>query len=84
MSNRLNDGLFYLAVLILLGGVVQTPAWAVHEKGTDGSFPWDLHYTGYHDKPVYDKLGKGFFLNVGPTGLRAPCAGPLLPIPRVR
>ena len=44
-------------------------ASAVYEK-KDG-FPWNLTYMGYHDKPVVDKLGGGFFMNVGPTGIRA-------------
>ncbi|MDX1563859.1 MAG: DUF6288 domain-containing protein [Phycisphaeraceae bacterium] len=50
--------------------VVSRPAGAVYEKG-DGSFPWDMTYRSRHDQPITDKLGKGFFLNIGPTGLRA-------------
>lgn len=44
-------------------------AAAVYEK-PDG-FPWNLSLHGDHDKPIIDKLGSGFFMNVGPTGIRA-------------
>jgi len=41
----------------------------VHEKG-DG-YPWNLKLHGWHDRAIAEKLGKGWFMNVGPTGLRA-------------
>lgn len=44
-------------------------AFAVYEK-KDG-FPWNLGLHGEHDKPLMDALGTGFFMNVGPTGIRA-------------
>ena len=44
------------------------PAWAVNEKG---DWPWNLKLHGWHDREVAENLGTGWFLNVGPTGLRA-------------
>ncbi|MBX2850902.1 MAG: hypothetical protein KTR15_04050 [Phycisphaeraceae bacterium] len=49
--------------------VVTVPASAVYEK-QDG-FPWNLKLHGYHDRELAEKLGEGFFMNVGPTGIRA-------------
>lgn len=44
------------------------PASAVNEKG---DWPWNLKLHGWHDREVAEDLGVGWFLNVGPTGLRA-------------
>ena len=44
------------------------PAQAVHEKG-DG-WPWNIKLHGHHDAEVAEATG-GWFLNVGPTGIRA-------------
>ena len=41
---------------------------AVHEKG---DWPWNLKLHGIHDAEVAEELGTGWFLNVGPTGIRA-------------
>ena len=57
------------AVLCLVFCLVTNSAQAVHEKA-DG-FPWNLKLHGWHDRAIAEKLGKGWFLNVGPTGLRA-------------
>ena len=46
------------------------PAWAVYEK-EKGEWPWDLKLHGWHDRAIAEKLGTGWFMNVGPTGLRA-------------
>ncbi|MFU8893974.1 MAG: DUF6288 domain-containing protein [Luteolibacter sp.] len=42
---------------------------AVHERA-DG-WPWNLKLHGPHDAEVAETLGTGWFLNVGPTGIRA-------------
>ncbi|MCM8538701.1 MAG: DUF6288 domain-containing protein [Lentisphaeraceae bacterium] len=44
---------------------------AVYEKQNGDEFPWGMELKGFHDEPVVKKLGKGFFMNVGPTGIRA-------------
>jgi len=67
-GNMFSVSRLYL-VLLLVAGVVTGSAHAVYEK-KDG-FPWNLTYKGYHDKPIVDALGGGFFMNVGPTGIRA-------------
>jgi hypothetical protein len=41
---------------------------AVNEKG---DWPWNLKLHGYHDAEVAEALGQGWFMNVGPTGIRA-------------
>ena len=43
-------------------------AHGVHEKG---DWPWNLKLHGWHDREVAEELGQGWFLNVGPTGIRA-------------
>lgn len=55
--------------LFVLACMFVSPAAAVYEK-KDG-FPWNLKLHGYHDRELADKLGEGFFMNVGPTGIRA-------------
>lgn len=44
------------------------PAPAVNERG---DWPWNLKLEGWHDREIAEDLGTGWFLNVGPTGLRA-------------
>lgn len=44
-------------------------ASAVYEK-KDG-WPWTLKLHGWHDREVAEELGAGWFLNLGPTGIRA-------------
>lgn len=44
------------------------PVSAVNEKG---DWPWNLKLNGWHDREVAEALGTGWFLNVGPTGIRA-------------
>lgn len=56
-------------LLVLFVCLVAGSAGAVHEKA-DG-FPWNLTLKGDYDQPIADKLGSGFFMNVGPTGIRA-------------
>jgi hypothetical protein len=46
----------------------QIPASAVNEKG---DWPWNLKLSGWHDRGIAEELGTGWFLNVGPTGIRA-------------
>lgn len=57
----------YLSAVILILLSLQ-PGRAVMEKG---DWPWNLKLHGWHDRAVAEKLGTGWFLNVGPTGLRA-------------
>ncbi len=57
------------AVLLLAICFTQSIALAVYEK-KDG-YPWNLKLHGWHDRAIAEKLGQGWFLNVGPTGLRA-------------
>lgn len=61
--------MFRCLLLTVLACLVATPASAVYEK-QDG-FPWNLKLHGYHDREIAEKLGEGFFMNVGPTGIRA-------------
>jgi hypothetical protein len=56
------------SVLIGLWASSQTPLSAVNEKG---DWPWNLKLNGWQDREVAEELGTGWFLNVGPTGLRA-------------
>lgn len=55
---------------VLLGLWVASliPAAAVNEKG---DWPWNLKLHGWHDRAIAEDLGTGWFMNVGPTGLRA-------------
>lgn len=43
-------------------------SFAVNEKG---EWPWNEKLHGWHDREIAEALGAGWFLNVGPTGLRA-------------
>ncbi|MFO8028070.1 MAG: DUF6288 domain-containing protein [Opitutales bacterium] len=52
-----------------IGALLALPLSAVNEKN-DG-WPWNLKYHGWHDREVAEDLGQGWFLNVGPTGIRA-------------
>ncbi len=54
-------------VLALLG-VTLGIGQAVNEK-KDG-WPWNLKLNGWHDREITEELGTGWFLNVGPTGIR--------------
>ena len=56
---------------IILCLVMPSTLLAVYEKGNGDEFPWGMKTKGYHDAAVAEKLGKGFFMNVGPTGVRA-------------
>lgn len=55
---------------IALGLLAFPPAvsTAVNEKG---DWPWNLKLQGWHDRAIAEDLGTGWFMNVGPTGLRA-------------
>lgn len=55
-------------VLLMTWAVIQSLAYAVNEKG---EWPWNLKLNGWHDRAVAEDLGTGWFLNIGPTGLRA-------------
>ena len=44
------------------------PVLSVNEK-KDG-WPWNLKLNGWQDREVAEELGSGWFLNVGPTGIR--------------
>ena len=57
----------WMGLLAGLAGSVGV-ASAVHEKG---DWPWNLKLHGWHDREVAEELGVGWFLNVGPTGIRA-------------
>ena len=59
--------------LALAGGLLagtSLSSLAVHER-EGGEWPWNLKLHGYHDAEVAEALGTGWFLNVGPTGIRA-------------
>lgn len=60
----------FRAFPFVLGLLAFAPALsvAVNEKG-DG--PWNLKLHGWHDRAIAEDLGTGWFMNVGPTGLRA-------------
>ena len=55
-------------VLIAALSLLANHALAVNEKG---EWPWNEKLHGWHDRAVAEELGTGWFLNVGPTGLRA-------------
>ncbi len=57
----------FLRILVLLALGV-TPSSAVNEKG---EWPWNLKLNGWHDRELAEALGTGWFMNVGPTGIRA-------------
>ncbi len=57
--------IFKLGVFVAL---ILPSAWAVHEK-SDG-WPWNIKLHGHHDAEVAEATN-GWFLNVGPTGIRA-------------
>ena len=67
--NRSNRQVARTALLLLAVCITQSTALAVHEKA-DG-YPWNLKLHGWHDRAIAEKLGQGWFMNVGPTGLRA-------------
>jgi hypothetical protein len=58
-----------LFAAFVVWAVISSVAPAVHEKA-DG-WPWNLKLHGYHDAELAEALGTGWFLNVGPTGIRA-------------
>lgn len=57
-----------IPVMLGLWSSSQAPVSAVNEKG---EWPWELKLHGWHDRAIAEDLGAGWFLNVGPTGLRA-------------
>jgi hypothetical protein len=63
----------YLKRLIHVGALTwlasAMPCLAVNEK-SDG-WPWNLKLGGFHDAELAEALGTGWFMNVGPTGIRA-------------
>ena len=60
----------FLVVGFLLVSL-QLNLFAVFEKQDGNEFPWGLEVKGWHDRAIVEKLGGGFFMNVGPTGIRA-------------
>jgi hypothetical protein len=58
----------FLCIVTGMWAVSQMPSLAVNEKG---DWPWNLKLHGWHDREVAEELGAGWFLNVGPTGIRA-------------
>ncbi len=58
----------FIPALIALWALLIYPALAVNEKG---DWPWNLKLNGWHDRAIAEELGSGWFMNVGPTGLRA-------------
>lgn len=58
-----------LIAIACLGALLASSASAVNEK-KDG-WPWNIKLHGWHDREVAEDLGQGWFLNVGPTGIRA-------------
>lgn len=52
-----------------IGALIISPLSAVNEK--KGGWPWTMKLHGWHDREIAEELGGGFFLNVGPTGIRA-------------
>lgn len=59
--------LAHCGILIWLTSAM--PSLAVNEK-KDG-WPWNLKLGGHHDAELAQALGTGWFMNVGPTGIRA-------------
>ena len=57
-----------LITIAMMWGLGIGIAGAVNEK-SDG-WPWNLKLHGYHDAEVAEALGTGWFLNMGPTGIR--------------
>ena len=55
--------------LACIGFAISTPLSAVNEKKS--GWPWNLKLHGWHDREIAEELGEGWFLNVGPTGIRA-------------
>lgn len=66
--NTFRKTLKFLPVLLGLWSSSSASVSAVNEKG---EWPWELKLHGWHDRAVAEDLGAGWFLNVGPTGLRA-------------
>ena len=62
-----NEFIWAIVVLIL----TQLNVSAVYEQQNGDEFPWGLKLSGWHDRAIAEKLGGGFFMNVGPTGIRA-------------
>ncbi len=65
------------AYLFLMIALIVQPSFAIYEKKTRGGkiFPWESTIRSYYDKVVSDANPKGnWFLNLGPTGIRAKIA----------
>lgn len=61
---------FLVCLFAWSGSLAPDRALAVHEK-EGGEWPWNMKLHGYHDREVAEALGGGWFMNVGPTGIRA-------------
>ncbi len=59
-----------IAATAAVSAVAMATARAVNER-EGGEWPWNLKLHGHHDAEVAEALGTGWFLNVGPTGIRA-------------
>jgi len=55
-------------VSLLVITFLQRPAGAIFEKG---NFPWKVKLHAWQEAPMAEALGDCWYLNVGPTGLRA-------------
>lgn len=58
-----------LWLLLVTGLCLLASSQAVNERS--GDWPWCEKLHGFHDAEVAEALGTGWFLNVGPTGIRA-------------
>ena len=66
------DGLGALVALVLLLTVPTcAEGSALPTQNEKEQQPWNIKRVGDWDQPINDALGKGFFFNLGPTGLRA-------------
>jgi hypothetical protein len=64
-TNRLRTNVW---VLLLVLALSCCSAWAIFEKG---DFPWKVKLHAWQENPMNEALGDCWYLNVGPTGLRA-------------
>ena len=66
-----SPGQFLKPLFALVAAAIFVPgmAFAVNERN-NGEWPWTLKLHGWHDREVAEELGGGWFLNVGPTGIR--------------
>jgi Family of unknown function (DUF6288) len=66
--NRIGVHVLRTAILVSAFYLSHEPAWAIFEKG---DFPWKVKVESWQEEDMQQKLGPCWYLNVGPTGLRA-------------